>query len=163
MRTSTAPIGFALLCAASGLACLASDLDVGPDEDVAIVETSSAAHTAREVRASCQSLRRGGALIPFGSHPLSYVADSILPSNRTQAQLDAATKAFYDTWKSRYLKRGCGTNRAYVATGMSDSKTVSEAHGYGMVILAFMAGHDGQAQARFDDMYRYFADHPSNG
>jgi len=156
MRSFIAPFGFALLFATSGVACLASETDVGqsdPGEDEDVAELAAPL--------TCAPLRVDGNLIPFGSHPQAYASGSILPSNRTRAQLDAATAAFYDQWKSRYLKRGCGTNRAYVATGMSDSKTVSEAHGFGMVILAFMAGHDSQAHARFDDMYRYFTDHPS--
>ena len=39
--------------------------------------------------------------------------------------------------------------------------TVSEAHGYGMLITAHMAGHDPKAKAYFDGLYRYFRAHPS--
>jgi endo-1,4-beta-D-glucanase Y len=39
--------------------------------------------------------------------------------------------------------------------------TVSEAHGYGMVILAYIAGHDPKAKQRFDSMARYHHAHPS--
>jgi endoglucanase len=86
----------------------------------------------------------------------------IFPSNRTRAQLTAATRRFYDEWKRRYFRRGCGSGRAYVATGMDDAITVSEAHGYGMVALVYMAGHDTAARTNFDAMYRYFADHPTD-
>ena len=42
-----------------------------------------------------------------------------------------------------------------------DSITVSEAHGYGMLALALMAGADPEAQTAFNGMYHYRADHPA--
>ena len=39
---------------------------------------------------------------------------------------------------------------------------VSEGQGYGMVIVALMAGHDPAAQERFDGLARYALDHPSS-
>jgi endo-1,4-beta-D-glucanase Y len=77
--------------------------------------------------------------------------------------LDDAVRQFYDAWKRQYLKRGCGADRAYVETGLAQSITVSEAHGYGMIISALMAGYDQNAQSDFDAMLRYFWDHPSVG
>ena len=40
--------------------------------------------------------------------------------------------------------------------------TVSEGQGYGMVIVALMAGHDPAAHERFDGLARYVLDHPSS-
>ncbi len=99
---------------------------------------------------------------PFGSHPQAYTAAAILPSG-TQAELDDAVSALYDNWKGRYLMNGspCGAGQYWVATGMGDKATVSEAHGYGMMITAFMAGYDPDAQNIFDGMYRYFREHPA--
>ncbi|HUS68246.1 MAG TPA: glycosyl hydrolase family 8 [Kofleriaceae bacterium] len=74
---------------------------------------------------------------------------------------DEALAAAYDAWKERYLERGCGEGRAYVAFGVADQLTVSEAHGYGMLILPMMADHDPEAQELFDAMHAYFVDHPS--
>ncbi len=102
----------------------------------------------------------------FRSHSTKYAAGTILPKG-TQASLDSATAAFYDAWKKKYLVQGCGSGRYYVGVnpgggGMSDKTiTVSEAHGYGMIITAFMAGHDPKAQTEFDGMYKFFRDHPS--
>ena len=39
--------------------------------------------------------------------------------------------------------------------------TVSEGHGYGMMLAALMAGYDGEAQDIFDGMYAYFLEHPT--
>jgi endo-1,4-beta-D-glucanase Y len=103
-----------------------------------------------------------GASQPFGAHQRGYAA-GILPDHRSQADLDDAVRVAYDTWKASYLVAGCGDGRYYVATDMGESQTVSEAHGYGMIIVAYMAGHDPEAQAIFDGLYRYFRDHPSEG
>jgi hypothetical protein len=40
-----------------------------------------------------------------------------------------------------------------------DSISISEGHGYGMLILALMAGYDPHAQTYFDGMFRMFTDH----
>ncbi len=98
---------------------------------------------------------------PFASHATSYTAGAIRPTV-SQARLDAVTASFYDQWKARYLHRGCTANRAYVATlGDTSGATVSEAHGYGMLVTVYMAGHDPEARANFDALTRYYQDHPS--
>jgi endoglucanase len=102
----------------------------------------------------------GGVANPFGTHAQAY-AGGILPTNQSQSQLDAKTKTFYNSWKAAYVKQGCGSGRYYVKTFMDDSLTVSEAHGYGMLVTAFMAGHDASAKTVFDGMYHYFKDHQS--
>jgi endo-1,4-beta-D-glucanase Y len=98
---------------------------------------------------------------PFGSHPTSYTAGAIQPSVG-QAALDQATRDFYDAWKAAYLEQTCGIGRWVVAARTEPGNlTVSEAHGYGMMIAALMAGHDPDAQAIFDGMYAYFREHPT--
>jgi endo-1,4-beta-D-glucanase Y len=97
---------------------------------------------------------------PFGNHARAYASGTILPSNHSQAQLDEAVRDFYDAWKTRYVRAGCGTGRYYILSG-GGHQTVSEAHGYGMLVMAFMAGHDPQAKAMFDGMVHYYQDHPS--
>ncbi len=84
---------------------------------------------------------------------------------------DAALGDFYARWKAMYLTEGCGPGRAYVsvtadgkqAWGGSEARTitVSEAHGYGMLILALMAGADPDAHRLFDAMLAYRDDHPA--
>jgi endo-1,4-beta-D-glucanase Y len=111
---------------------------------------------------------------PFGSHPQAYTAHTLKPS-QTAAQLDAATQSFYDTWKMKFLSNAeCGENRYYidpykaagfVEGGSSDpnSISISEGHGYGMIIMVLMAGYDPQAQTYFDGMFRMLTDHPALG
>ncbi|MBI5506740.1 MAG: hypothetical protein HY899_18275 [Deltaproteobacteria bacterium] len=99
---------------------------------------------------------------PFASHPISYAAASIAPSHLSQAQLDQAVTDFYDAWKQRYLTEACGAGRYVVLSSTrAGNLTVSEAHGYGMILTALMAGHDPQARQIFDGMVTYAREHPT--
>jgi endo-1,4-beta-D-glucanase Y len=99
---------------------------------------------------------------PFGSHPSAYAAGSILPNHVSQAMLDQAVRDFYDAWKEEYVVQACGSGRYVVKAGVGGGNlTVSEAHGYGMMISALMAGHDPEAHAIFDGMVAYFREHPT--
>ena len=93
---------------------------------------------------------------------------SIKPATITQATLDQETAAFYDViWKQKRLIAADSPGQFYVAFDERDSKagpdviTVSEAMGYGMLITAFMAGHDPEAKHYFDGLYRFYKRHPS--
>lgn len=98
--------------------------------------------------------------IPFGSHKQRYTA-GILPSGN-QADLDKATADFYDYWKKTYVKPGCNEGELVVqAKTKPTNLTVSEAHGYGLLITAYMAGHDPDAKKQFDAMLRYHRAHGS--
>ena len=99
---------------------------------------------------------------PFGSRAMTYPAGTILPSGLTAA-LDAAVTSAYDRWKSAYLSAGCGGQvvKTGGGTGADDALTVSEGHGYGMMITAIMDGHDARAQELFDGLYRVFRTVPS--
>jgi len=108
---------------------------------------------------------------PFPQHTV-YTVGSITPSNRTQEQLDKEVIAYYQNWKQRYLHPVPDVKPAqmFVHWNVSNSPwvyptnsvTVSEAHGYGMLTLAFMAGVDEKAQEHFDAMYRFYKAHPSS-
>ncbi len=99
---------------------------------------------------------------PFGSHPMTYTAGSIRPNHLSQAVLDQAVADFYDAWKAEYVSQTCGAGRYVVLTQVSAGNlTVSEGHGYGMMLAALMAGHDPEAQTIFDGMYTYFLEHPT--
>lgn len=89
----------------------------------------------------------------FPAHA-AYTAGVIKPSHVSQTAMDQAVQAHYDAWKAAYLRTtgGQGTWVKYDAT----NSTVSEAHGWGMVLAAYMGD-----QAIFDDMLRYFKAHPS--
>ena len=93
---------------------------------------------------------------------MAYAAGSITPNHLSQALLDQSVRDFYDLWKAQYLAQTCGAGRyVVVAKTTAGNLTVSEAHGYGMMIAALMAGHDPDARAIFDGMLAYFDEHPS--
>jgi endo-1,4-beta-D-glucanase Y len=96
---------------------------------------------------------------PFGTHG-NYVQNGVIhPNNHSAAQLDEATAAFYDQWRSAYLVPACDSSEVRVHADDFVHYTVSEEHGYGMLITVIMAGHDPFAQQFFDGMYRYFDHH----
>jgi len=106
---------------------------------------------------------------PFKAFPqhTAYKDGTIKPNHVTQAQMDATVKRLYDEWKTKYLKQNpYSPDQYYVWYADGDwfeenEITVSEAHGYGMLITSIMAGHDPEAKKLFDGMYRYFKAHPS--
>ncbi|MWV43306.1 licheninase [Paenibacillus sp. HJL G12] len=121
------------------------------------------------------------ALKPFPQHT-AYAAGSIKPNHQSEMQIDATVSRLYDEWKKKYVKpnpyvKASEASQYYVWYADGDwfekehdealnvdynAITVSEAHGYGMLITALMAGHDSQAKAYFDGLYRYFRAHPSS-
>ena len=87
-----------------------------------------------------------------------------MPSHLSQPALDQAVRDFYDAWKARYLKQACGAGplRRRWRRRRAGNLTVSEAHGYGMLLAALMAGHDpARADRSSTACTRYFRDHPS--
>jgi endo-1,4-beta-D-glucanase Y len=89
--------------------------------------------------------------------------------------MDADVKSFYDGWKGAMLKKVNAGDIAgeYVvsagANGAIDGwpsgvrpATQSEGHGYGMMILALMAGYDANAKTVFDSMNRVRKAFPSS-
>jgi endo-1,4-beta-D-glucanase Y len=103
---------------------------------------------------------------PFPQH-VTYVAGSIKPTDHTQAELDRGVGERYAAWKKGWLRAGCGEGRYYVYLGPQDPvaggtpMVVSEGQGYGMMIVAHMAGLDPDARTIFDGLYRFYRDHPS--
>jgi endo-1,4-beta-D-glucanase Y len=89
---------------------------------------------------------------PFPFHT-TYTAGIIKPGHVSQAQMDNAVRQHYAAWKRKYLRDLGG--EFWVKYDDTNS-TVSEAHGYGMVLAATMAD-----RAIFDSMLRYFKKHPS--
>ena len=97
-----------------------------------------------------------------------------VPFSAAAAESDspvADMTAFYQNWKSRYVRQDPYTadeTRYYVyysedtyTGGDPVPVTVSEAHGYGMLITVSMADYDSEAKDLFDGMVRYYLAHPS--
>jgi endo-1,4-beta-D-glucanase Y len=92
----------------------------------------------------------------------------------TQGTMDADVIAFYADWKKllRTIAAGDVMGEYVVAAGAAGDingwpagvgpATQSEGHGYGMMILALMAGHDPMAKAAFDSMNRVRKAFPSS-
>lgn len=102
---------------------------------------------------------------PFPQHR-TYSAGTIRPNHRTQAQLDEDVRLAYNRWKQRYLVLVPGAPQRYrIAKGKPGTalhdQTVSEGQGYGMVIVAHLAGHDPAARTIFDGLHRFVRSHPS--
>lgn len=94
--------------------------------------------------------------------------ECIKPSNVTQAEMNETIKSYYQKWKSKYLKKSDGGeigNGYYInmkGTGGSGTEvTTSEAHGYGMIIFALMAGYDDSAKIYYDGMVSLYDLHRS--
>ena len=98
--------------------------------------------------------------------PLSLEAAPLFPS-QPQADRLAALDRFWADWKRSYLRDGCGG--AYVDTSgddkptwggsASETLTVSEAHGYGMLALVKMAARDPSARGQFAKMVAFYNAH----
>jgi endo-1,4-beta-D-glucanase Y len=95
---------------------------------------------------------------PFPTH--IHYKQSISPSGYRQDQLDKNTFNFYKIWKRDFLVKE--ENYYRVATDKKDkSRTVSEGQGYGMLIVAYFAGSDPEAQKIFNGLYRFSRKYPS--
>lgn len=97
---------------------------------------------------------------PFPYH-VTYTAGSIKPNNQTQSQIDNEVINFYNAWKPVYLKAGCTSGQYYIEYVNGNEICVSEGQGYGMVIVAYMAGYDPNAKTYFDGLYQWYKAHPS--
>lgn len=101
---------------------------------------------------NAQTASQAIAARPFPYHA-TYASDVIHPS-APQAEMDAAVQSHHAAWKTQYL-RSAGGDGTWVKYDKTNT-TVSEAHGWGMVIAAYMAD-----KPTFDSMRSYFRAHPS--
>lgn len=94
-------------------------------------------------------------------------------SSATTNTLSEETVNFYEKWKNEYvIKNSYITNEdqyyvwysgeTYSQNNSATAVTVSEAHGYGMLITVSMADYDKDAKSIFDGMYRYYRAHLSS-
>jgi endo-1,4-beta-D-glucanase Y len=102
----------------------------------------------------------GGPAVPFGSHQFPYVAGILKPTG-SQSTLDQAVVTLYNKWKANFVKQNCGNGWYEVLSPDADHPYVAEGQGYGMVIVATMAGADANAKTIFDGMVKYMLAHPS--
>lgn len=113
------------------------------------------------VAASCGTLAATDApQRPFPQH-VTYADGTIRPNHRTQARQDDDVRESYSRWKADFLANVEGGRYRIKQGPGADAPTVSEGQGYGMVIVALMAGHDPEARTIFDGLWRYVQDHPS--
>lgn len=97
---------------------------------------------------------------PF-PQPVTLAPGALRPSVGQDA-VDDAVRAAYDDWVDAYLAaEPDGAFRVRMAA-RDGAPTTSEGQGYGMVLVATMAGHDPRAHARFDGLFRYHRAHRSD-
>jgi len=99
---------------------------------------------------------------PFPQHN-TYQGTAILPNAISQQAMDDSVRSFYLQWKNHYILDGCTPGEKYVwfEGTKGNNICVSEGQGYGMMIVALMAGFDSTAQDTYDCLYRYYRAHPS--
>lgn len=93
------------------------------------------------------------------------------PSHVTQPAMNQAVTAYYDYWKSTYLKSNLASlpGGYYVKgdiTGDPDGFTAlgsSEGQGYGMIITVLMAGYDPNARTIYDGLFKTARAYKSSG
>jgi len=95
---------------------------------------------------------------------MKYPAGTIKPTG-PQVEVDDVVRCQYAKWKAKYLKQDCGGYYVDTNGGAGANAetfvTVSEGHGYGMLIAALMAGTEPKAQEIFDGMYALKVKYPS--
>lgn len=95
------------------------------------------------------------------------------PSANASEKLTGETTNFYKQWKDKYLVKNnyvTDEDQYYVFYGEKTYEeaqqtvevTVSEAHGYGMLIAASMSDYDSDAKKIFDGMYNFYKAHLSS-
>ena len=116
---------------------------------------------------ACQPAAPGAPTRPFPQHR-TYVGGGLRPTNYTQAQQDQDVRNFYLHWKSQYLVK-VGSNYRVAMAGKNTpataelrGTTTSESQGYGMMIIALMAGYDANARTYFDGLWRFAKANPSD-
>src|ERR1700733_830019 len=99
---------------------------------------------------------------PFPQHA-AYFPGVITPNHISSKEMDDSVRSFYLQWKNRYIRKSNCSETYYVWSENSgrNHECVSEGQGYGMIIVALMAGADSLSQATFDGLLKYYLEHPS--
>ena len=147
---------------------LAQQIDVRPNPPtVAKAPEGTIAHYPDNPSGAGTSAVAAAAYLPepyraFPQHP-PYTPGTILPNHIPQEEMDDTVRNFYRQWKKHYIKPGCREGESYVwfEGTRGTNICVSEGQGYGMVIVALMAGFDSTAQETYDCLYRWYKSHPA--
>jgi endo-1,4-beta-D-glucanase Y len=134
-------------------------LTAGGNTVRATATTASGGPNLDRLRVGAPSTGTGPA-VPFGSHQFPYVSGTLKPTG-AQSTLDQAVVTQYNRWKSAFVKQNCGNGWYEVLSPDADHPYVAEGQGYGMAIVATMAGADPNAKTVFDGMVKYLLAHPS--
>lgn len=105
------------------------------------------------------------AVRPFPQH-VSYAEGTIRPDRHDQAQQDNDIRARYDAWKQNALvQEGAADDGSPLYRVRSDradpDRALSRGQGYGMMIVAWMAGYESDAREIFDGLWNFSRAHPS--
>ncbi|WP_269584817.1 glycosyl hydrolase family 8 [Roseibium sp. Sym1] len=95
-------------------------------------------------------------------------SEPVFPSVSKSERLEALDR-FWSDWKRVYFREGCGgafvdisgDGRPAWGGSASNTLTVSEAHGYGMLALVHMAGREPGVRRLFDGMLAFYRAHPA--
>ncbi len=114
------------------------------------------------VMLSSTALAQSG-LQPFPQH-VKYFDGVILPDNISRKISDDSVASFYDQWKGKYIRYDDCSQSLYVFHSAKNKKAacVSEGQGYGMIIVAYMAGYDKNAKTIYDSLFKYYKVHLSD-
>ncbi|GAA0412530.1 hypothetical protein GCM10009530_76320 [Microbispora corallina] len=135
-------------------------LNAGTNTVRATATTANGGPNVDKLTVSTQDSGGTGPAVPFGGHQFPYAAGTLRPSG-TQATIDQQVVNYYNRWKAAFVKQNCGNGWYEVISPDADHPYVAEAQGYGMVIVATMAGADANAKTVFDGMVKYMLAHPS--
>lgn len=113
----------------------------------------------------CLSSAMAAPQYPFPQH-MTYAPGTIRPNHRTQTQQDNDVRAFYNAWKADYVLPAGTAPSGYpmyrISFGANNpGRTVSEGQGFGMIIVALMAGHDAAARRIFNGLWEFSRQYPS--
>jgi endoglucanase len=99
---------------------------------------------------------------PFPQH-VNYYPGVILPNHISANEKNDSVVHFYFQWKDRYIRKSQCSEDLYVwsENAGKNNESVSEGQGYGMIIVAYMAGADSQAHATYDALFNFYKNHPS--
>ena len=90
-----------------------------------------------------------------------------VPDHLSPEQQNKVVRSVYDRWKTNYLSVVTdplsGQKDYRITAGKKKALlTFSEGQGYGLILTAYMAGHDPEARIIFDGLYRFSRRHPSH-
>ncbi len=97
--------------------------------------------------------------------PMALDYPGVAKPNVDTSSMHNSVRSVYNYYKGQYLKSSSVGGQYYIESlgngGNGNEITISEAHGYGMIIFALMAGYDSNAKSYFDGMFYFFKRMPA--